>query len=216
MKWQCAILQRWLPEYPDGDLPAFWRRMLKAHVERCPACHQELRAMQEVVETLKTAPVADPGPQFWSEFSREMHLKLVHAAQAGKMVPARSPWLGRLPYLVGAPALAALLLWVAISYLSPEHPGVTPQPQMAKQEKPAEKMAAKPKAPAAAAPEEATNTVVFAAQNGNEMPPDEDLDDLDSTLANMTDQEKEAFLKKLAQHEKDGSCTKKFSSHFWA
>ena len=43
MKWQCALLQRWLPEYPDGDLPAFWKGRLQAHLAHCPAC-REMRA----------------------------------------------------------------------------------------------------------------------------------------------------------------------------
>ena len=119
MKWQCTLLQRWLPEYPEGDLPAFWKGRLKSHLDRCPACRAEQAALREVVAAIQAAPKADPGPEFWTEFSREMHLKLVRAAQAGQMAPARSVWWGRIPYLVGAPALAALLLWVAVGYLNP-------------------------------------------------------------------------------------------------
>ena len=48
------------------------------------------------------------------------------------MAPARSSWWGRIPYLVGASALAALLLWVAVSYLTPRQPGPA-SPQIAQQ-----------------------------------------------------------------------------------
>jgi len=235
MKWQCALLQRWLPEYPDGDLPGFWRGRLKAHLERCPACRDELAALREVEEAIQAAPVADPGTEFWSEFSREMHLKLVQADQEGKMAPApRSFWWGRLPYLVGGPALAGLLLWVAVGYLNPERPVMTPAPQMVKSEKPsvaapaaemakqksatglAEKMAV---APQALPRSDETQNFVYVSKsighNGDEMTPDEELDDLDSTLAGMTPQEKEAFLKKLSQHEKDGSCLRRCSVIAW-
>ena len=68
MKVQCALLQRWLPEYPDGDLSAFWRGRLQAHLERCPVCREELAALKEVEMALKAAPVADPGPEFWRSF----------------------------------------------------------------------------------------------------------------------------------------------------
>ena len=61
MKWQCTLLQRWLPEYPEGDLPAFWRGRLKAHLERCPVCREELATLREAVEAMQAAPVADPG-----------------------------------------------------------------------------------------------------------------------------------------------------------
>ena len=235
MRWQCALLQRWLPEYPDGDLSAFWRGRLQAHLERCPVCREELAALKEAEEALKAAPVADPGPEFWHQFSREMHLKLVQADQAGKMAPApRSLWWGRLPYLVGAPVLAGLLLWVAVGYLNPERPGPAPTAQMAKsappavtapaaemaKEKsaaPAEKMAA---APQALPPSDETkNFVNVSKSNGNhgeEAVPDDESDDLDSTLAGMTPQEREAFLKKLSQCEKDGSCIRRCSAIAWA
>ena len=204
-------------------------------MERCPACREELAALKEVEVALQAAPVADPGPEFWSEFSREMHLKLVQADQAGQMAPApRSPWWGRLPYLVGAPALAGLLIWVAVGYLNPERPGPAPTAQMAKsappavtapaaemaKEKsaaPAEKMAA---APQALPPSDETkNFVNVSKSNGNggeEAAPDDESDDLDSTLAGMTPQEREAFLKKLSQHEKDGSCIRRCSAIAWA
>lgn len=231
MKWQCALLQRWLPEYPDGDLSVFWRGRLKAHLERCPFCREELAALKEVEVALKAAPVADPGPEFWRQFSREMHLKLVRADQAGQMAPApRSSWWGRLPYLVGAPALAGLLIWLAVGYLNPERPGPAPTPEMAKSAPPAvtapaaemakekspgpeDKMAA---APQALPPSDETKDFVnVSKRNGNsgeEAAPDDDSDDLDSTLAGMTPQEREAFLKKLSQCEKDGSCIKRCSA----
>ena len=82
MKWQCALLQRWLPEYPDGDLPALWRSAGSRPIwHGCPACREELAALREVVAAIEATPVADPGPEFWREFSREMHLKLVQADQ---------------------------------------------------------------------------------------------------------------------------------------
>lgn len=216
MKWQCALLQRWLPEYPDGDLSAFWRRRLKAHLADCPACRAEQQALKEVVDALQAAPAADPGPEFWTEFSREMHLKLVQASQKGRLAPARSVWWGRLPYLVGAPALAALILWVAVGYLNPEKPGMAPPAQMAKEKSAgtAKELAAKPRALPAP---DSSQGFVYVRNGGDEAPPDEDFgEDLDSTLAGMTAQEKEAFLKKLNRHKKDGSCLRRYSAVSWA
>jgi hypothetical protein len=235
MKWQCTLLQRWLPEYPDGNLPVFWRGRLQAHLEHCADCRREAADLREVEEAIQAAPVTDPGAEFWSEFSREMHLKLVQAAQTGQMAPARSPWWGRIPYLVGAPALAGLLLWVAVSYLNPERPDVTPAPlvaksgeravlapvaEMAKQKSisPPAEIAAAPSAPVQCAPEEPKN-FVYVARNGGggeEAPPDDEMDDLESTLSGMTEAEKEAFLRKLSQHDKDGSCITGYSAIFSA
>ena len=123
MKWQCALLKRWLPEYPDGDLPAWGKRWLKSHVPGCSACRQELAELRQVIAAIEATPVADPAPEFWGEFSRDLHLKLVQAAQEGQAAPAAtsSRWF-RLPYLLGAPAMAALLLYVAVQLTGPGAP----------------------------------------------------------------------------------------------
>ena len=233
MKWQCALLQRWLPEYPDGDLPAFWKARLTRHLEHCPACRQELAALAEVVQAIKAAPVADPGPEFWTQFSRELHLKLAQAAHASpEGFPAPKPWYGRLPYLLGVPALAALVLWVAVLFISPERPGLGPQPQMAQQQAVPEKGAPAARMPAPAPAKMArvpleevpvgarSDPFTQASLEANRSLPEDDLDisswDLDAELSGMTDEEKEAFLKKLHQHQKDGSWLARFSAVSWA
>ena len=238
MKWQCALLQRWLPEYPDGDLPAWGKRWLKSHVARCSACRQELVGLREVVAAIETSPVADQTPEFWGEFSREMHLKLVQAAQNGQTAPASaSPRRFRLPYLLGAPALAALLLYVAVQLTGPGAPiqnqamvAHLPGPQSAQDQalvkrQSAAKMAAVPQkapAPAAevpAAPALPMEQFVKVALEEGEHQPVEEVDisgwELDAELAGMTDQEKNTFLNKLHQRKKDGSCFEGFSFCSW-
>jgi hypothetical protein len=168
-----------------------------------------------MAQAIRTSPVADPGPEFWNDFSRELHLKLVQAAQEGRMAPARFSWWGRIPYLAGASALAALLIWVAVSYQTPRQPGPA-SPQIAQQEGATEKLAAAPQAPAPAG-QEPNNYLYVSNNHGEGASPDEDLgDDLDSTLSGMTAQQKETFLKRLSQQQKDGSCLKRYSSISWA
>jgi len=241
MKWQCALLQRWLPEYPDGDLPAWGKLWLKSHVPRCSACRQELAGLREVVAALEATPVADPAPEFWGEFSRELHLKLVQAAQEGQAAPeATSPRWFRLPYLLGAPAVAALLLYVAVQFTGPgapiqnqavvmHLPGSPPaQDQAEVKRESAAKMAAVPQkaaAPAAevaaapALPMEQVEEIVTAALEEGAPLPVEEVDisgwDLDAELAGMTDQEKNVFLNQLHQRKKDGSCVEGFSFCSW-
>jgi hypothetical protein len=211
MKWQCALLQRWLPEYPDGDLPAFWKRRLSSHLEYCPACRQELAAMREVVAAIKSAPVAEPEPEFWSAFSRELHLKLARVAQENQEAPAAAPrlWWFRLPYLLGAPALAVLALFMVTYFTNPERPSLAPQPQVAEKAAPgkaleASKMAEAPKAAeaprvaAAPQPERARTPALaevpvgatqdrfaFATMNNNGSLPDPDDDNLDFTTGDL-------------------------------
>ena len=240
MKWQCALLKRWLPEYPDGDIPAWGKRWLTYHVPGCPACRQELAELRQVITALEATPVGDPAPEFWGEFSRDLHLLLVQAAQEGQAAPGATSrrWL-RLPYLLGAPALAVLLLYVAVQVTGPgapiqnqavvmHRPGSPPAPdQTPVKRESAAKMAAVPRpAPAAevaAAPplpmEQMEELVTVAIEEGAPLPEEEvDLSgwDLDAELAGMTDQEKEIFLHKLHQQKKDGSCLERFSSCSWS
>jgi hypothetical protein len=220
MRWQCALLQRWLPEYPDGDLPALGKRWLKSHVAHCSACRQELAGLKEVVAAVEAAPVADPRPEFWGEFSRDLHLKLVQTASEGQIAPLPPVhrWF-RLPYLLGAPALAVLLLYLAVQLTGP---GTPVQDQARVMRPAAPNMAAShqrtvPPAEVAAVPS-VEEFVPVSLGVGPNLPPDEtDLSgwDLDSELAGMTDQEKEVFLHQLHQREKDGSCGEKFSFCSW-
>ncbi len=227
MKWQCALLRRWLPEYPDGDLHALAKWWLRSHVPHCAACRQEVAGLREVVTALEATPAPDPGPEFWRQFSREMHLKLVQAAHAGQAAPepARSRWL-RLPYLLGAPALAVLLVWVAVQLTGP---GIPVQNQaMVKREAASEVLSAAKVATApklSAAPQGAVAElpgiepfVPVSLEEGEAVPVEEEEITgwgLDAELAGMSDHEKEIFLNKLDQHKKDGSCVERFSYCSW-
>jgi hypothetical protein len=235
MKWQCALLKRWLPEYPDGDLPAWRKRWLKSHVPGCSACSQELEELRRVIAAIEATPVADPAPEFWGEFSRDLHLKLVQAAQEGQVAPeaGNSRWF-RLPYLVGAPALAVLLLYVAVQFTGPgapiqnqavvaHLPAPAPiQDQALLKRKSAPQKAARPLAEVAATPilpmEPMEQLVTVGLEEGGPLP-EEDLDisglDLDAELAGMTDQEKNVFLNNMHQRKKDGSCVEGFSFCSW-
>lgn len=201
MRMQCALLQRWLPGYLEGELAAFWRRRLEAHLKGCPACRQELAALKEVVAALKATPVADPGPDFWREFSRELHLKLAQAAQEAPAAPAApAPRRFRVPYyyLLGAPALAVLVLWVASHLTQPSRMVLTQKPQ------PAPTLMTKAESPKAM-------VYVAVGEEGLTPEPEEDEEDftsgdLEPVIADLTEQEREILLKKLRAREGDGSC----------
>jgi hypothetical protein len=197
---------------------------LHAHVAQCAICRRELAGLKEVVTAIKAAPAKEPGSEFWSDFSRDMHLKLAQAAQETAPVPSARRWFN-LPYLVGAPALAGLLLWVAVQFTGPGTPvqnQALVMPEV-KQERALEMATAPKRAPAppatAAVPlGEVEQFVPVALEEGATLPAEEvDISgwDLDSELAGMTDQEKEIFLKKMHQRAKDGSCLEKFALCSW-
>jgi len=241
MKWQCALLKRWLPEFPDGDLPAWAKRWLTFHVPQCAACRQELAEIRQVIAALEATPVPDPAPEFWGDFSRDMHLKLVQAAQEGQSAPAATSWRWfQLPYLLGAPVVAVLLLYVAVQLTGPgapiqnqarvaHLPGPAPASDQAvvKRKAPPNMAAIPQKEPAPAAevaptralPLEPMEQIVTVALEDGAPLPVEEVDisawDLDAELAGMTDHEKDVFLNKMHQRKKDGSCIEGFSFCSW-
>lgn len=127
MKWRCTLIQRKLPDYPDGELSPFWKRQVAAHLEVCPECRRELEELSAVVRLYQDHPLPDPGPAFWQEFERELHLKLAQVNQS----PEPAPRYRHLPhYLLGATALAGILALAV--YLGPfSRPA--PAPQLAHQ-----------------------------------------------------------------------------------
>ena len=141
-------------------------------------------------------------------------------------MPSAFRWF-KLPYLVGAPALAVLLVWVAVHLTGPGTPvqnQALVKPEVMQER--ALKMATAPqRAPAPPAPKvaavpvgEVEQFVPVALEEGANLPAEEvDISgwDLDSELAGMTDQEKETFLKKMHQRAKDGSCLEKYSLCSW-
>jgi anti-sigma factor RsiW len=114
MKWRCALIQPRLPDYPDGDLSPFWKRQVTSHLEACPECRREQEEIAEVVSLYQAHPLPDPGPDFWQDFQRELHLKLAQVNQTPEPAPRRL----RLPYYVlGATAMAGILALAV--YLGP-------------------------------------------------------------------------------------------------
>jgi hypothetical protein len=86
-----------------------------AHLEVCPECRRELEEITRVVSLYQDHPLPDPGPEFWQDFNRELHLKLAQVNQAPEAAPRRL----RLPhYLMGATAAMVATLALAV-YLGP-------------------------------------------------------------------------------------------------
>jgi hypothetical protein len=204
MTWRCALIQRWLPEYPDAEAAGFKKRLAARHLQHCPECRRELQAIEETIRLVQTHPVADPGPEFWDRFNQELHLKLAQVNQA----PVPEPNRRLLPYfLAGAPALAVLLLWLG-GYL-----GTLPMPPARLAETPKEA------APLTAAParEDGVELAAHGHAGGNHLPgpekvlyagideglwEDEALNwEVDPVLADLSQQEREALARKLTGRE---------------
>lgn len=205
MTWRCALIQRWLPEYPDAEAAGVRKRLVARHLAHCPQCRRELQEIEETIRLVQVHPVADPGPEYWEAFNRELHLKLARVNQA----PVPEPKRRLLPYfLAGAPVLAVLVLWLG-GYL-----GTLPMER--------DKFVATPKeaAPVAAAParEDGVELAAHGRAGGNHLPGPEKILyagideglwedevglnwEVDPVLADLSQPEREALARKLTGRE---------------
>jgi anti-sigma factor RsiW len=164
MKWRCALIQPRLPDYPDGDLSPFWKRQVASHLEACPECRREKEEIAEVVSLYQAHPLPDPGPDFWQNFQRELHLQLAQVNQVPEPAPRRL----RLPhYVLGATAMAGILALAV--YLGPFFRSVS-KPQLAQPQQEAKALRQNPpRAKLATAPAPAPPSEV--ATKMGELPP---------------------------------------------
>lgn len=217
MTWRCALIQRWLPAYPDAEASSWRRRLVAGHLEHCPDCRRELTEIEETIRAVQAAPVPDPGEEFWADFNRELHLKLVQVNQERRPAGRRR----LLPYvLAGAPALAVLLLWLGghINTISVPLPAKLAErvPETAPEGGPPSRLT---RGSTATAPGEASVELAAHPRAGaNHLPGpekvlyagideglwEEDMDlnwEVDPVLADLSQQEREALAKKLTGRE---------------
>lgn len=203
MSWRCALIQRWLPGYLDAE-DGLRNWLVAWHLERCPACQQELAELEATVRLLQAHPVPDPGPEFWETFQRELHRELVKLQDQPVEQPERRPLPAPLRLLLAAAPLAALLIAVGLwrGYL----PGL-PHPSF---------RAPGPETAVAVAPQGEDSSVELAAHGGGatSLPGpekvlyagiddglwDDDLAlnwDVDPVLGDLSPQEREALARRL-------------------
>lgn len=109
----CARVQRRLPRFVEGDLPAWRRRLVQRHLDRCDACASE-RARQEAVaeglrELADASPRAEPDPpdELLESILDRVHEPGVRERVAG---PARGAVSGARPGLSAGAVLVTLLV----------------------------------------------------------------------------------------------------------
>ena len=81
----CEKVRALLPFYIMSDLGEDEREAVRAHVESCGGCADELDALGELVEQLAADRPADPGEHFWTEFEASV-MEKVEALERGR------PW----------------------------------------------------------------------------------------------------------------------------
>ena len=172
----CEELSEELSAYLDGELSPRERAALKAHLERCSRCREELVSLRAVSQLVGSLPQVQPSQAFSQALGREISAH------------GRRRWLRPIPLFAGdlipGLAVAALLLFVIPRFTSPRRQADpyrgTPEPRaelaepvVARDEAPpgpAGKVAERKLAPAEAEPAAARETGFVAGEAPSGVP----------------------------------------------
>lgn len=102
---ECAYVTERLDDYLDGALDAETRRTVSAHLDSCPRCAGEARALGSLLDDAKRLPRSvTPPPGVWTAVERRLDERAVRG-RIPRMVSLRPAWL--------AAAAAVLVLLTA-------------------------------------------------------------------------------------------------------
>ena len=109
MKCECAQELIALDAY--DELSDEQAHDLSQHLETCPRCKQELRAMHELVHALSLAPINEPSPSLLTASRLRLEEALDNLPPVGIFGRMRSSIAGSMTQLRMMPAMAALLVF---------------------------------------------------------------------------------------------------------
>jgi len=132
-----AVVMESLEEYLSGTLTPAALREIKAHLNGCDMCRQEVAGMEEVSEMFSAFRVADPvqpAPGFYAKVMREVGQRQTVPSFAGFF--ALDFAFGRRLVFASLLMLAALGSYL-VTYESGYPGGLSPETVMAQQDSPA-------------------------------------------------------------------------------
>lgn len=69
---ECREVRNQLIEFHEDQLGRGEAEEIRAHLERCPVCKEEMRGIEKVMEGLKSLRVPEPGEAFWRNFPKRV------------------------------------------------------------------------------------------------------------------------------------------------
>jgi hypothetical protein len=106
---KCNLPVELLSGYLDGELDEQQKAQVKAHLEACPACQEELETLKQIDEHVRDRVYEEPSREFVLTLNRHVMDKI--------RVAPRSSFFKFTP--IFAPAAAALLILVILIKISP-------------------------------------------------------------------------------------------------
>ncbi len=105
----CDKLKTNFSDYLDGDIPLEQRKQLDDHFEHCPDCHEIIRQMKIIQDSLKKLPQVNTSP----DFEKRLHQQIFNPAPKNNFVPPiLSSW--KLPAMGSAIVLATVGLFLVL------------------------------------------------------------------------------------------------------
>jgi hypothetical protein len=116
---KCKRARQLLLSYEEGQLEPGDARKLEDHLSSCAACARELELLRKVVSSL-SAPLPDPGENYWESFPSAVFLKLASREKAPSLAERIRgllfPDLRRLVYVLSGASAIALVVFALVFF----------------------------------------------------------------------------------------------------
>ncbi len=130
-RWRCRPYRALLVDGAEGSLIDWQERRLDEHLRTCAACRDELVALREIPDLLRTAVVPELHEDFWRQQRQAIGRAIRDVPAPGRrwdvgwLQSARRPQLWRYPIAVAAALLVALGIYRVATDRQPQRPNGT-------------------------------------------------------------------------------------------
>jgi len=86
----CQLALTLIEDFADGELTPSETEQVRKHLESCSRCREEYQATLQLKKLLRSTPVHDPGPDYWSEIENLIRAKTIDSPTEEKTFSTRT------------------------------------------------------------------------------------------------------------------------------
>jgi len=118
----CREVQDQLIEFYEDQLGRRDAEQIRGHLGMCPGCREELRAIEKVINGLKSQRLPDPGEAFWRDFPKRVRkafyegdrpIRVPILQRVWEVIHGSTKWLPLSKPVGAAVSIAAVVLVIA-------------------------------------------------------------------------------------------------------